>query len=229
MRFLQELAADRAATLKALGGQVAGGGAVVPASVEAACAAVEQAAQARWCYHRFALGADMALQEAGIVLPGGDIARHLAGCDAVVLIALTLGQQVDALLRTAAAADVEQSVLRDTAASVLAEQYADAAEEWLRAKVQGEGLYLTARFSPGYGDLPLSLQAELIRLVDGPRAIGLTVNAGGILLPRKSITALLGVSTRNVKGRPAGCDTCAVRQTCETYKEGASCARFDFS
>ena len=62
----------------------------------------------------------------------------------------------------------------------------------LSAQVEGEGLTLTGRFSPGYGDLPLTLQPALLERMQAYR-IGLTVNAGGQLQPEKSVTALCGL------------------------------------
>lgn len=50
--------------------------------------------------------------------------------------------------------------------------------------MEGEGLTLTGRFSPGYGDLPLTLQPALLERLQAYR-IGLTVNAGGQLQPGK--------------------------------------------
>ena len=52
---------------------------------------------------------------------------------------------------------------------------------------------LTRRFSPGYGDLPLSLQGELFSLLDCERRLGLTLNASLLMTPKKSVTAILGL------------------------------------
>ncbi|MBD5093871.1 MAG: methionine synthase [Subdoligranulum sp.] len=156
-------------------------------------------------------------------LQGGDIARHLEGCDTCVLLACTLGAGVDAAQRAANAADMAYAVVLDALASVLAEQIADAAENTLREQAQAEGLFLTGRFSPGYGDYPIELQNELLRLVDAPRKIGLCATPTHLLTPRKSITAVLGLAGHPVTGKRAGCAHCALRERCAYRKEGKTC------
>ena len=51
----------------------------------------------------------------------------------------------------------------------------------------------TWRFSPGYGDLPLSLQEELLSAVEAGKRIGLATTAGYMLTPMKSVTAIIGL------------------------------------
>lgn len=111
----------------------------------------------------------------------------------------------------------------DALASALAEQAADAAEKLLVQHYQGQGLYLTGRYSPGYGDWPLAVQPLLARLLDTPRQIGLCVQENCLMTPRKSITALLGVAEHPVQGHRAGCAHCALRGRCEYRKRGKRC------
>ncbi len=158
-----------------------------------------------------------------IPLEGGDIRRHLSGCSAVILLAVTLGSGVDELLRRAAALDLAYSVLLDAAASVAAEQAAALAERQAEAALCRAGEYHTGRFSPGYGDLPLELQRRVIPLLDAPRRIGLAVTNSLILTPRKSVTALIGVADHPVAGWLAGCDSCRLREKCEWRKRGMPC------
>ena len=160
---------------------------------------------------------------AAACLQGEDLERHLTGCEDCVLLACTLGAGVDAAQRAANAADMAYAVVLDALASALAEQIADAAEEALRRQAREEGLFLTGRFSPGYGDYPIALQNELLRLVDAPRKIGLCATPAHLLVPRKSITAVLGLAGRPVTGSRAGCAHCALRGNCAYRKEGKTC------
>ena len=102
-------------------------------------------------------------------LQGNDILRHLEGCGSCVLLACTLGARVDAALRAAGASDMAYAVVLDALASVAVEQTADAAEQTLRNEEREEGQFLTGRFSPGYGDYPIAVQNDLLRLLDAPR------------------------------------------------------------
>lgn len=159
----------------------------------------------------------------GDLWQGSDIQRHLAGCTEAVLLAVTLGPGADAQIRRAGVGDVAAGAASDALASVLAEQAAEAAEARLRALAAAEGLYLTGRYSPGYGDWPIGVQPRIAALLDTPRRIGLCVTGTCLMLPRKSITAALGLSRTPVTGRRAGCAHCALRDKCEYRKRGETC------
>lgn len=185
------------------------------------CEAVMRASAPRWNYARFALRPGCVLEGPGLVLPGADIEKHLEGCHAVYLLALTLGTGIERDIRAAEATDMQKAVVLDIGASVLIEQYADAADAVLRAEAKKRGEFITGRFSPGYGDFPISLQPDFIRLTDAARSIGLSANESFILLPRKSITAVIGVSASEVKGYLAGCAQCPLIEKCAFPQTGA--------
>ncbi len=159
----------------------------------------------------------------GDLWQGSDIQRHLAGCTEAMLLAVTLGPGADAQIRRAGVGDVAAGAASDALASVLAEQAAEAAEARLRALAAAEGMYLTGRYSPGYGDWPIGVQPRIAALLDTPRRIGLCVTGTCLMLPRKSITAALGLSRTPVTGRRAGCAHCALRDKCEYRKRGETC------
>lgn len=154
---------------------------------------------------------------------GRDLARHLQSCDRILLMAATLGSEVDTLLRRMELTDIALAATTDAMASVLLEQVCDALEEELRAQLRAEGLYLTGRFAPGYGDCPLELNEEISLAVDSVRGCGLAVTAEHLLVPRKSTTALLGIADHPVTGAMAGCGTCHLRETCAFRKKGTTC------
>lgn len=154
---------------------------------------------------------------------GRDLARHLQSCDRILLMAATLGSEVDTLLRRMELTDIALAATADAMASVLLEQVCDALEEELRAQLRAEGLYLTGRFAPGYGDCPLELNEEISLAVDSVRGCGLAVTAAHLLVPRKSTTALLGIADHPVTGAMAGCGTCHLRETCAFHKKGTTC------
>lgn len=163
------------------------------------------------------------LREAGI-LQGEDVFRHLAGCTRAILLAVTLGPGVDAQIRRAGVGDIAAGVASDALGSALAEQAADAAEAELRNRAAGQGKYLTGRYSPGYGDWPIAVQPLVAAALDTVRRAGLCVTDTNLMTPRKSITALLGVSEHPVKGHLAGCGHCVLRTRCEYRKRGITCA-----
>ena len=164
-----------------------------------------------------------ALAEAGI-LRGGDVMKHLEGCPQAVLLAVTLGPAVDAQIRRAGVGDIAAGVASDALGSALAEQAAEAAEAELRQWAAKEGKYLTGRFSPGYGDWDIAVQPLVANALDTVRRAGLCVTDTNLMTPRKSVTAILGVSDHPVKGKLAGCGHCVLRTRCEYRKRGKTCA-----
>lgn len=182
--------------------------------VQDACAVVRQKAAARGVYRYLPRSA---VQDC---VQGRDITQHLQGCSQVVLLAVTLGIEIDVLLRHAQTRNMAYALLLDTAASVYLEQLAQLAESMLTPP---EGMYQTGRYSPGYGDWALCAQRQLLHLLDAPRAIGLTMTDSFLLTPCKSITAICGVAEHPVIGQLAGCASCALRLKCQFRKEGKTC------
>lgn len=162
-------------------------------------------------------------QGTGADFQGQDIRRHLSGCHQVLLMAATLGPEVEQLLLRAQVRDMAHALILDSCASAAIEAVCDDLEEELRERFLVQGSYLTDRFSPGYGDFPLEQQQALCGLLDTQRRIGLTLTPSGILLPRKSVTAVLGVADSPRHRRSQGCAGCALYETCAMRKGGTPC------
>ena len=146
-----------------------------------------------------------------ILLSGQDIRRHLDGCERCVLLAATLGAQADTLIRRAQIIDMNRALWLDAAASAAIEAVCDAAQASLSAALHRG---LTARFSCGYGDLPLAAQGAMLELLDAPRKIGLTLGESGMMIPLKSVTALMGILPEGAvsDGQPLLCTRCRLYQ-----------------
>lgn len=84
-------------------------------------------------------------------------------------------------------------------------------------------MYMTSRFSPGYGDYPLTEQSRIIGYLDAQRQIGLHVTSDSLMIPGKSITALIGIADHPVTGRLATCNECVLKEKCTLRKEGKFC------
>jgi 5-methyltetrahydrofolate--homocysteine methyltransferase len=130
------------------------------------------------------------------ILQGNDIKTHLDGCNEVIILAATLGLQVDELIRRTESSNMAEAVVLDALASAAIEQLCDEAEAEILSKyAQKEAAAPRRRFSPGYGDFPLEVQRELLALLGAKKKIGLYVSESNLLIPRKSVTAVIGVKT----------------------------------
>lgn len=117
------------------------------------------------------------------------LARHLAGCTRVLLFAATVGMGVERYLTGLSALSVSKRYFADAVSSAMIED----ACNLLQAKIALQYGKLTPRFSPGYGDLPLSVQPALLARLDAARRVGITLSPSLLMTPKKSVTALIGV------------------------------------
>ena len=114
-----------------------------------------------------------------------------------------------------------EAVILDGCGSALVEQGCDAAEREISSRFPE--LYLTDRFSPGYGDLPLSLQKDLCTALDAQRRLGIYVNESMLMTPQKSVTAIIGLSPAPQMARIRGCGYCSMGEHCPLRKGGKHC------
>jgi len=163
-----------------------------------------------------------------IVLCGRDIAKHLQGCEKAIVMAATLGVSADRLIAKWKHTDLTRCLILDACATQLIEQYCDKIEQETRDKAKNLGLMATRRFSPGYGDFPLDIQPQILNLLHAETRIGLTCTYSHILLPRKSVTAVIGLG-KNLPAAHGGCISCDMRTVCN-YRKGIGadeCTRMD--
>ncbi len=166
---------------------------------------------------------DGVMLSGGVLLKGKDIISHLDGCERAVVMCVTAGQKADTLIRTLEISDMAAAAMTDCLASAAAEQICEKAEREIFSVVKTK--YRTTRFSPGYGDLPLAVQPQLLKLCDAERKIGLHVTDTLLLTPRKSVTAIIGISDKVKSGAAdvVSCDNCAARENCMIRKNGGCC------
>lgn len=182
------------------------------------------AVQPRYTYRVFGLEhlSDGArLDGAGVVLTGSTALAMLAQCGRAAVLACTLGARFDAALRALQAQDMAKAVLHDALGSAFVETGCDQAEREIAARFPD--LYLTDRFSPGYGDLPLEIQPALCAALDTGRRLGVTVNQSLLMNPAKSVTAIIGLSDTPQPARIRGCAHCNFKENCQFRKEGTTC------
>ncbi len=172
-----------------------------------------------WCVLPVTRENDM-LSLGGIPLPGSSAARMLADCQQAAVLVCTLGAAFDLLLHRTQARDMTRAVMLDALGSAYVEAACHAAEQEIAARFPG--MYLTDRFSPGYGDLPLEVQPRLLDAAQAQR-IGVTAAPSLMMIPQKSVSALIGLADRPQMSRIRGCAFCQMKKTCTLRKAGNTC------
>ncbi|MBD5133801.1 MAG: methionine synthase [Clostridiales bacterium] len=194
------------------------------AEISAVADRLTQAVTPRYIWRVFPLAfreEGPALEGTGLVLTG-DMARDmLDDCFQAVLLACTLGAGFEAMLRAEQARSMARAAMLDVCGSAWVEAGCDQAEREVSARFPG--LYLTDRFSPGYGDLPLELQRDICAMLDAQRRLGVQVTDSLLMNPTKSVTAVIGLSGRPQPARVRGCGFCNLRESCQFRKEGKTC------
>ncbi len=156
-----------------------------------------------------------------LALKGRSIRRHLEDCLTVAIMAVTVGEEAERQISEYFAdGHYTRGLLLDAAATAAVEHLADQLNRYIEKKVTGKGQVCTWRFSPGYGDWPVTQQASLCSLL-GTEKIDVNVTAYSMLTPRKSVTAVIGISDCPVRRRPKDCgactlQSCAFRRTAES-------------
>lgn len=131
-----------------------------------------------------------------IVLTGNSIKKHLDGCTRCVITAATLGAAADNLIRTTESRDMAKAVILDACFTACIEELCDIISRDTEERAARQGFSSTRRFSPGYGDLPLALQRSILAALGAQKRIGLTLTPTDIMIPRKSVTAIIGLRPR---------------------------------
>lgn len=148
--------------------------------------------------------------------------KALQSCPRAFVYAATLGAQVDRLLYRLSHLSPARHFITDAAASAMIEAACDQVDTQLQAEllaqtdlashtntpatasdhlsaassddlVNNRSAYFRPRFSPGYGDLPLALQPDLLNFLNAQRWVGITVGKTLLMSPMKSVTAIMGI------------------------------------
>ncbi len=159
----------------------------------------------------------------GLSLAGHDIEELLSSCHEAIVMAATLGSEAEALLRRKEVVNMADALIIDSAESTAIENVANNFEQDMRDELASGGLFLTDRFSPGYGDLPLETQDQLSLFLDTEHRIGLSVTADHLMIPRKSVTCIMGISRVEQKLRKRGCEVCSMFRSCSYRRSGGAC------
>ncbi|MBO5226932.1 MAG: methionine synthase [Ruminococcus sp.] len=161
------------------------------------------------------------LSAGGIILAGNDIRAHLEGCTHVVFMAATLSIQTDMLISRTQTRNIGDAHILDALAGAGIEQICGKAEFLI--KEQFPEKYMTWRYSAGYGDFPIELQSELAAYLDAQRKIGLTVTETSLMIPKKSVTAVIGIADKPLPQKRSGCTSCNMRDICNFRRNGVHC------
>ena len=149
----------------------------------------------------------------GLEITGLSIRRHLHGCEKVTIFTCTVGAEIELKIDTYfGAGEYTRALIMDAIGSAAVEEVADTINKYVQHAAHKQAYHLVSRFSPGYGDWDLAIQKELVAAAGG-HTIGIQVTPSSLLLPRKSVSALIGWipgAGDPVRTASSPCNTCTL-------------------
>ncbi|MDO5417145.1 MAG: vitamin B12 dependent-methionine synthase activation domain-containing protein [Lachnospiraceae bacterium] len=137
-----------------------------------------------------------------------NLSRNLKDCERILVFAATLGLGADHLIQKYSRIQMSRAVVLQAAAAAMIEEYCDTVCSEIREEYESRGWYLRPRFSPGYGDFPLSCQPQLLDGLEAGKRIGIKLTDSCLMMPSKSVTAVMGVSRKPYRCEVKGCEAC---------------------
>ena len=156
-----------------------------------------------------------------VVLQSESLARNLSGCCGAILLAATIGPACDMLVRRAGVTSAVDASIYQACGAAAIESFLDDMNDRYKADYEAQGLFLRPRFSPGYGDLKLDHQKDWFRLLDITKQIGIELTDSLLMVPTKSVTAIIGIGINKESHGCSGCAGCNKKGTCDFSKERA--------
>ena len=160
----------------------------------------------------------LTIKELNLTINYPDLIDLFDSCDRIVIIACTLGLQLDQQLRYYSKINLTKMTVMDALASSYIEIKCDEYE----AK-QNFGKR-TFRFCPGYGNVPLELNKNLANALNCSKHIGLTVQESNLLLTQKSMIRLIGLGDEKLTKH---CFSCVNKENCMYRTRGQRCFKKD--
>ena len=219
--------------------------------IDEATAEIKKLINFRYIYQKFPIEKTkngIKVKGTTLILKGNSIQKHLENSKEIYIMAATLGSQIDKKISYYEKISVTKSMIFDACATTAIEEGCDQIEAEIKEKVLAAGNEaITFRYSPGYGDLGIDIQKEVLRILKAPKKIGLTASKYNMLLPTKSVTAIIGVveekieknkkeaknieteneeknlENRDLEFEERHCKNCLLYEDCELRRKGIYC------
>ena len=196
--------------------------------VDRCLANLQEAVTPRYVYRKYPVGLTPAgegpgaenaegiplLRIEGMEIRSRSLSRNLRGCEAVYLMGATLGIGPDRLIARASVTQMSRAVALQAAAAAMIEAFSDEVNRKIIEEAGAQGLYCRPRFSPGYGDFPLEFQKDFAQILRLQKEIGVSLTESLLMMPSKSVTAVIGLSGAKDGCVLHGCEACAKVKDC---------------
>ena len=140
------------------------------------------------------------------------LAGRLAGARRITAAICTIGPELETLATRCLQEDPLLSLALDGLGNAAVENLTQQVCAHIAEDAQGKGLQASTPLSPGEPDWPVGVgQPQILSLLE-PSEIGVTLTSGGMMIPKKSITFVIGIGP--AMAQTDLCDVCSLRETC---------------
>ena len=129
---------------------------------------------------------------------------NLEGCDEAFILAATTGINSQRLIERNAVVSPIKGIVSDCVGSAAIEAFCDK----INLSLSDNPDFLRPRFSPGYGDLCIDCQKKIVEFLCTNKNIGMSLTESLMMVPKKSVTAIIGIGKEKNKCKGNGCMTC---------------------
>ncbi|MCC0629681.1 MULTISPECIES: vitamin B12 dependent-methionine synthase activation domain-containing protein [unclassified Clostridioides] len=163
------------------------------------------------------------LEGTNLNLESKDIYELLKKCSECVIMAATIGIDIEKEIKRYSYSDLTKGLIIDSCGTTAIEEVCDIVQDNVEKIFLKQNKFITMRYSPGYGDLPIEKNIDILNVLDAQKQIGLTITSNGIMIPRKSVVAIIGISNTKIdkSKKEKSCENCKNYRNC-TYRKGAN-------
>lgn len=122
------------------------------------------------------------------IIESESLKKNLQNCKSAYVFAATAGSEVDRQIKKLSLMSDGKGMILSCIASSGIECWCDFINDEMAKKN-----VLRPRFSPGYGDVPLCVQKDIFAFLDVNRKIGMSLTEALMMVPVKSVTAIVGI------------------------------------
>ncbi len=157
----------------------------------------------RACYEKVPVKIGDSIDLEFLNLRCNSLKKNLDGCDYAYIFAATTGVEAQRYLERCRIISPLKGIVADCVGSAAIEAFCD------KINSSFENCEcLRPRFSPGYGDMPLECQKNIVEFLQTKKNIGMGLTDSMMMIPVKSVTAIIGIGKEKNKCNGPGCMIC---------------------
>jgi len=148
----------------------------------------------------------------GIELVSPLVAQHLSGAKEITLAVCTIGLQLETLASSCMGENPILGLALDGLGNAAVENVAQQVCGHIGDKAMMRNLKTSSPLSPGEPEWPVEIGQPFIFSFLDPSLIGISLSSGGMMLPKKSISFVVGIGPE--MSQTVLCDLCSLRERC---------------